>query len=98
MDKPRIKCYNCSKKGYFALECKKGKSDKDQAFITKKTDWDDTSDSDKEVNYALMVYVESSSETSEMKVPHSILAFDTDDTAELKKFLEKMDVSFRDRI
>ena len=60
-------------------------------------DWDDTSDSDKEVNYALMVNVESSSQTFEIKVPHSILAFDTDDTAELRIFLENMDVSFRDQ-
>ena len=67
-----------------------------QDFITKKMDWDDTSDSDKEVNYALMVNVESSSETSNMKVPHSILAFDTEDT-ELRFFLENMDVSFRDQ-
>ena len=57
---------------------------------------DDTSDTDKEVNYALMVNVESSSETSKMKVPHSILAFDTEDT-ELRFFLENMDVSFRDQ-
>ena len=68
-----------------------------QDFITKKMDWDDTSDSDKEVNYALMVNVESSSQTFEIKAPHSILAFDTDDTVELRIFLENMDVSFRDQ-
>ena len=32
-----------------------------------------------------------------MKLTHSILAFDTDDTAKLRIFLENMDVSFRDQ-
>ena len=40
-----------------------------QDFITKKMDRADTSDSDKEVNYALMVNVENSSKNFEMKVP-----------------------------
>ena len=38
VDKPKVKCYNCGEKGYFAPKCKKGKADKIQAYITKKKD------------------------------------------------------------
>lgn len=79
MDKSRIKWYNCGEKGHFAPECKKGKADKNQTYITKKKDWANTSDSKKELNYALMTNADSSSEATELKVHHSTLVFDTED-------------------
>lgn len=79
MDKSRIKWYNCGEKGHFAPECKKGKADKNQTYITKKKDWANTSDSKKELNYALMTNADNSSEATELKVHHSTLVFDTED-------------------
>ena len=40
-----VKCYNCSEKGHISPDCKKGKSDKSKALVTKKKSWTDTSDS-----------------------------------------------------
>ena len=69
------------------LSIKKDKSDKGQLLITKKKDWIDTSNFDKEVNYVLMTNIESSSEAYDIKLSHSTLAFDDDNIRELRLFL-----------
>lgn len=50
-----------------------------------------------EVNYALMANIDNSSEVFESKVPHSTLAFDTEDITELRLFLKNLHVSYRDQ-
>ena len=53
-DYTNVKCYNCGEKGHKSPDCKKVKSDKGKALITKKKNWTDTLDSESEENYALM--------------------------------------------
>ncbi|KAL8135836.1 hypothetical protein AgCh_010441 [Apium graveolens] len=86
-----------SRKGHISPHCKKGKGDKGQALITKKKNWADTSDSEDEVNYALMENADSSTDAAELKVPQSTLAFHTDDISELRLYLKTMFISFRDQ-
>lgn len=95
-DNLNVKCYNYGERGHISPKCKKGKSDKGQALITKKKNWADTSDSEEEVNYALMANADSSSGTAELKVPHSTLSFHTDDIFVLRLYLKTMFISFRD--
>ncbi|MGI4673428.1 zinc finger CCHC domain-containing protein [Klebsiella pneumoniae] len=92
-DKSEIQCYKCQEMGHYAPECKKSKIEK--ALITKGRDWADTSDSDEEVNYALMASIEP--EDSELKVPSSTLAYNIDDISELRIYLKALHVSYRDR-
>ncbi|KAL8147049.1 hypothetical protein AgCh_004680 [Apium graveolens] len=66
-DNSNVKCYNCGVRGHISPDYKKGKSDKGRALITKKNSWTDTSDSEHEVNYALMENADSSPETAELK-------------------------------
>ncbi|KAL8109067.1 hypothetical protein AgCh_025240 [Apium graveolens] len=54
-DKLKERCYNCDRIGHFAADCRKSKAEKKQALILKKRNWDDSSDSDDGINYALMV-------------------------------------------
>ena len=81
----------------WTTECKKAKNEKGQAFFTKKGSWADSSDSEEEVNYALMANTDNNSEVVESKVPHSTFAFDTEDITELRLFLKNLHVSYRDQ-
>ncbi|KAL8102541.1 hypothetical protein AgCh_027157 [Apium graveolens] len=96
-DNSNVKCYNCGERGHISPDCKKGKSDKGQALITKNKNWAYTSDSEEEVYYALMANADSSSETAELKVPQTTLAFHTDDITELRLYLKTMFINFRDQ-
>ncbi|KAL8114466.1 hypothetical protein AgCh_021360 [Apium graveolens] len=66
-DNSNVKCYNCGERGHISPDCKKGKSDKGKALVTKKKSWTNTSDSEHEVNYALMANVDNNPETAELK-------------------------------
>ncbi|KAL8105243.1 hypothetical protein AgCh_029148 [Apium graveolens] len=66
-DNSNVKCYNCGERGHISPDCKKGKSDKGKTLVTKKKSWTDTSDSEHEVNYALMANSDSNPETAELK-------------------------------
>ncbi|KAL8134469.1 hypothetical protein AgCh_009479 [Apium graveolens] len=66
-DNSNVKCYNYGERGHISPDCKKGKGDKGQALITKKKNWVDTSESEEEVNYALMANTDSSSDAAELK-------------------------------
>ena len=68
---------------HFATECKSGNV---KALISKKKEWMDSSDSDEEVNYALMKNVDTDAITSE-SVPEVVYNFDTNNILELKSFL-----------
>ncbi|KAL8115343.1 hypothetical protein AgCh_021991 [Apium graveolens] len=46
IDKLKIKCYKCDGVGHFAADCRKPKAKKKLALITKKKNWDNTSESD----------------------------------------------------
>ncbi|KAK1388711.1 hypothetical protein POM88_016889 [Heracleum sosnowskyi] len=94
-DKSEIQCYKCKEMGHYAPECKKGKSEK--ALITKGKDWADTSDSDEDVNYALMATVQGESDSSENKVPLTTYAYDIDNISELRIYLKSIHVSYRDQ-
>ncbi|KAL8124254.1 hypothetical protein AgCh_012047 [Apium graveolens] len=96
-DYSNVKCYNCDEKGHISPDCKKGKSEKGKALDTKKKSWTDTSDSESEVNYALMANADSSSEAAELKVPQTTYDFHTDDNIELRKYLKTMFISYRDQ-
>ncbi|KAL8091027.1 hypothetical protein AgCh_040209 [Apium graveolens] len=86
LDMSKEICYNCDGIGHFAADCRKSKTEKKQALIIKKKNWDDSSDSDDGVNYALMVNADTTT-----------LAFDTDDIHELRLFLKSLQVSYRDQ-
>ncbi|KAL8124454.1 hypothetical protein AgCh_012193 [Apium graveolens] len=49
------------------------------------------------INYALMENANAEANNAELKVPHSTLAFDTDDIYELILFFKTLDVSFKDQ-
>ncbi|KAL8155385.1 hypothetical protein AgCh_000678 [Apium graveolens] len=67
-DKSKKKCYNCDRVGNFAADYRKPRAEKKQALITKKKNRDDTSESDDEVNHALMVNANIEAGTSELKM------------------------------
>ncbi|KAL8148157.1 hypothetical protein AgCh_005489 [Apium graveolens] len=92
-----VKCYNYGEKGHISPDCKKGKGDKGKALVTKKKNWTDTSDSEDEVNYALMANADSSSDAAELKVPQTTYAFHTDDITELRSYHKTIFISYRDQ-
>ncbi|KAL8133743.1 hypothetical protein AgCh_008981 [Apium graveolens] len=96
-DNSKVKCYNYGERDHISPDCKKGKSDKGKALFTKKKSWTDSSDSEDEVDYALMVNVDGSPETAELKVPQTTYAFHTDDITELRLYLKTMFISYRDQ-
>ncbi|MGI4673525.1 hypothetical protein ACR2XN_29100, partial [Klebsiella pneumoniae] len=67
------------------------------ALFTKGRDWADTSDSDEDVNYALMASHVNESENSELKVPPTTYAYNTDNISELRIYLKALHISYRDR-
>ncbi|KAL8148691.1 hypothetical protein AgCh_005883 [Apium graveolens] len=96
-DYTNVKCYNCGEKGHISPDCKKVRSDKGKALVTKKKSWTDTSNSESEVNYALMANADSSSDAAELKVPQITYTFHTDDINELRRYLKTMFISYRDQ-
>ncbi|KAL8114696.1 hypothetical protein AgCh_021531 [Apium graveolens] len=97
LDKSKERCYNCDGIGHFAADCRKPIAKKKQALISRKRNWDDSSDSDNGVNYALMAKADAEANNAELKVPQTTLSFDTDDIYELRLFLKSLHVSFRDQ-
>ncbi|KAL8120655.1 hypothetical protein AgCh_017726 [Apium graveolens] len=85
------------RKGHISPDCKKGKSDKGKALVTKKKSWTDSSDSEDEVNYTLMANADGNPETAELKVPQTTYAFHTDNITELRLYLKTMFISYRDQ-
>ena len=73
------------------------KSVKAKVLISEKKDWMDSSDSDEEVNYALMANVEAEVSSSK-KVPNVVYNFDTNNMLELKSFLKNLHMSFKNQI
>ncbi|KAL8155122.1 hypothetical protein AgCh_000496 [Apium graveolens] len=96
-DKSKERCYNCDGIGHFVAECRKPKAEKKQVLISKKKNWDDSSDSDDRDNYALMVNAEIEADNVELKIPQTTLAFDTDDIHELRLFRKSLHVRYRDQ-
>ncbi|KAL8155306.1 hypothetical protein AgCh_000618 [Apium graveolens] len=96
-DNSNVKCYNYGERGHISPGCKKGKSEKGKALVTKKKSWTDSSNSEDEVNYALMANADGSPETAELKVPQTTYAFHTDDITEFRLCLKTMFISYRDQ-
>ncbi|KAL8088485.1 hypothetical protein AgCh_038310 [Apium graveolens] len=94
-NKSKERCYNCDGLGHFAADCRKPRAKKKQALISRKRNWDDSSDSDDRINYVLMENIDAETNKDELKVPQSTFAFDIDDSCELKIFLKNIHVSFR---
>lgn len=84
---------------HFVTKCKKAKSGKNssKAFITKKKDWADSSDSNEEVNCALMVNFDTDSAASTDKVPQTCFAYDTDNISKLRLFLMHLHTIFKNQ-
>ncbi|KAL8115142.1 hypothetical protein AgCh_021824 [Apium graveolens] len=77
-----------SMKGHISPDCKKGKSDKGKALVTKKKSWTDTSNSENEVNYALMANADSSPETAELKKERDEALYVRDEVLKLNESLK----------
>lgn len=96
IDKSKVKCYNYDVMGYFAADCRKVKviKSRGKAIITSQKKWDDSSDSDRGINYALMDNTEADSENSD-KVLEVVYDFDTENFPKLKSFLKSLHISFK---
>ncbi|KAL8155985.1 hypothetical protein AgCh_001154 [Apium graveolens] len=80
LNKSKERCYNCDGLGHFAADCRKPRAEKKQALISRKRNWDNLSDSDDAVNYALMAKADVEDNNAELNVPQTTLAFDTDES------------------
>ena len=69
LDKSKESCYNCDGLGHFATDCRKPRAEKKQALISKKRNWDDSSDLDDGINYALIENANAEIDNIELKVP-----------------------------
>ncbi|KAL8147765.1 hypothetical protein AgCh_005182 [Apium graveolens] len=67
LDKSKERCYNCDGLGHFTADCKKPRAGKKQALISKKRNWDDSSDSDDGINYSLMENANDEVDNTELK-------------------------------
>ncbi|KAL8109020.1 hypothetical protein AgCh_025203 [Apium graveolens] len=67
LDKSKERCYNRDGIGHFAADCRKPRAEKKQALISRKRNWDDSSDSDDGVNYALMEKGDAKDDNTELK-------------------------------
>ncbi|KAL8110327.1 hypothetical protein AgCh_026159 [Apium graveolens] len=65
--KSKERCYNCDGLGHFVTDYRKPIAEKKQALISKKRNWDDSSDSDDAINYALMAIVNAETNNAELK-------------------------------
>ncbi|KAL8120483.1 hypothetical protein AgCh_017598 [Apium graveolens] len=83
-----VKFYNFGERGHIYPDCKKGKSDKGKTLVTKKKNWTDTSDSEHEVNYALMANADSSPETAELKKERDDALYVRDEVLKLNESLK----------
>ncbi|KAL8115046.1 hypothetical protein AgCh_021755 [Apium graveolens] len=66
-EKSKERCYNCDGIGHFAADCRKPRAEKKQDLILKKRNWDDLSDSDDGIGYALMANVNAEAGNAELK-------------------------------
>ncbi|KAL8133863.1 hypothetical protein AgCh_009070 [Apium graveolens] len=67
LDKSKERCFNCDEIGHFAADCRKPRAEKKQDLISRKRNWDDSSDSDDGVNYALMEKNDVEANNAELK-------------------------------
>ncbi|KAL8155658.1 hypothetical protein AgCh_000889 [Apium graveolens] len=78
-------------------EARSGKYDKSKERCYNCDGLGHFADSDDGISYALMESANVEVDNTELKVPHSTLAFDTDDICELRLFLKTLYVSYRDQ-
>ncbi|KAL8146231.1 hypothetical protein AgCh_004103 [Apium graveolens] len=90
-EKSKERCYNCDGLGHFVADCRKSRAEKKHALISKKRNWDDSSDSDDGINYALMANANVEADSAELKLPQSTLAFDTGNKSENTMLKKKND-------
>ncbi|KAL8108679.1 hypothetical protein AgCh_024951 [Apium graveolens] len=67
-EKSKERCYNCDGLGHFVADCRKSRAEKKKYLISKTRNWDDSSDSDDGINYALMENANAEADNAELKV------------------------------
>ncbi|KAL8134571.1 hypothetical protein AgCh_009553 [Apium graveolens] len=68
LDKSRERRYNCDGLGHFTVDCRKPRAEKKQALISRKRNWDDSSNSDDGVNYALIEKADIEADNAELEI------------------------------
>ncbi|KAL8126245.1 hypothetical protein AgCh_013510 [Apium graveolens] len=67
LDKSKGRYYNYDGIGHFIADCRKSSVEKKQALISRKRNWDYSSDLDDGVNYALMEKADTENDNAELK-------------------------------